>query len=58
MFNLYQETFFQPPSEAEGEEVEEEVPKYVPPVSKPWISQGSEKEIVDGHTVLSRTLVN
>lgn len=34
-----------------------EPPKYVPPVSKPWVSQGSEKEIDEGNYVDKRPLV-
>ncbi|XP_041359893.1 dynein intermediate chain 3, axonemal-like isoform X2 [Gigantopelta aegis] len=42
------EKLLNPPKEDEDEEEQEEeevIYKYVPPVSKPWISQGSEKEI-------------
>lgn len=34
-----------------------EPPKYMPPVSKPWISYGSEKEIDEGIFTDKRPLV-
>jgi hypothetical protein len=44
---------FQPPTPAEEEETKAKTPvpkviyRYIPPVSKPWVSQGSEAEILE-----------